>query len=276
MDGSFREVIVSDHIFLLTAIAVDPVLEEIYWCDSVLGVIESTDFSGFRRRKVVDHLQYPISITVFEDYIYWADRATNSLSRCDKFSGKDRETLLRETTPLYSLLILHNAAQMQGENRCSSNNCLHICLPTGTSFVCKCDDRNLTDTASCELHSSSVNQSCPEDYCPEKTLCAVDGDRFVCKCPPHSAGERCEKNLQRTGNSSNEPHPVWIVCAVLVVVCVCLLATSVLIYRRYRKSTEMFVSKVQYVNYTSSVQESCGAAEKIGRRENEYEAVVIM
>ncbi|GBO16338.1 Low-density lipoprotein receptor-related protein 4 [Araneus ventricosus] len=49
MDGSFREVIVSDHLFLPTVIVVDPVLEEIYWCDSVLGVIESTDFNGFRR-----------------------------------------------------------------------------------------------------------------------------------------------------------------------------------------------------------------------------------
>ncbi|GBM68829.1 hypothetical protein AVEN_264424-1 [Araneus ventricosus] len=51
MDGSVREVIVSDHLFLPTAIALDPVLEEIYWCDSVLGVIESADFNGFGRYK---------------------------------------------------------------------------------------------------------------------------------------------------------------------------------------------------------------------------------
>ncbi|CAL1294790.1 unnamed protein product [Larinioides sclopetarius] len=276
LDGSFREVIVSEGIFLLTAIAVDPVSKAIYWCDSVLGVIESTDFNGFRRRKVVDHLQYPISLTVFEDYIYWAERATNSLSRCDKFSGEDRKTLLRETTPLNSLLIIHKAAQIQGENRCAGNNCLHICLPTGTSFVCRCEDRKLTNTSSCELHSSSVNHSCPENYCPENILCVVDGGRFVCKCPSHLIGERCEKSLQLNGNSSNEPHPLWIVCSVLVVICLCLLATSVLVYRKYRKSAEMTSgSKVQYVN-TTSFQETCEEAGKNERRENEYDAVIIL
>ncbi|GBM25260.1 Low-density lipoprotein receptor-related protein 4 [Araneus ventricosus] len=211
MDGSFRQVIVSENIFLPTAVTVDPVLETIYWCDSVLGVLESTDFNGFRRRKIVDQLHYPISMTVFEDYIYWSDRATNSLSRCDKFSGKDRVTLLTADTQINFLTIIHKAAQMQGENRCADSNCSHICFLTRTSFVCKCDDRKLIETSNCELGSESSNHSCPEDYCSQNADCVIYGDHYVCRCPLLSQERDVKKSaqhIQHSRNSSNEPHPV--------------------------------------------------------------------
>ncbi|GBM68831.1 hypothetical protein AVEN_264425-1 [Araneus ventricosus] len=131
--------------------------------------------------KIVDHPVILSYCCVFEDYIYWADRATNSLNRCDKFSGEDRETLFIEATQINSLVIVHQAAQIQGENHCADNNCSHLCLPSQTSFVCRCDDRNLTYTTSCERDSSTVNQSCPEDYCPEDADCVFDSGRYVCK-----------------------------------------------------------------------------------------------
>ncbi|CAL1296721.1 unnamed protein product [Larinioides sclopetarius] len=269
MDGSFREVIVSEHIFSPIAIAVDPVLQIIFWCDSVLGVLESTDFNGLQRRKIVDHLNYPISMAVFEDYIYWSDGARNSLSRCDKFSGKDRVTLLTADTQIYFLTIIHKAAQMQGENRCADSNCSQICFPTRTSFVCKCADRDLVDASNCENGSLSSNHSCPEDYCFQNADCVVYGDRYVCRCPLHFSGDRCEKSAQyaqHSRNSSNEPHPVWFVCGVLIVICICLFMTSAFFYQRYRRtSAKMYFDlTAQYLN-TASSQGSCETLENVGK-----------
>ncbi|CAL1302114.1 unnamed protein product, partial [Larinioides sclopetarius] len=92
------------------------------------------------------------------------------------------------------------------------------------------------------------------------------------KCP-HFAGDKCKKT---DGSAPNEPHPLWIVCGLLVVVCVCLLATLLIFFRRCRKSTEISIgTKVQYMNKTP-FQGSCETAGKVVRRENEYEAVAII
>ncbi|GBN57628.1 hypothetical protein AVEN_214644-1, partial [Araneus ventricosus] len=105
-------------------------------------------------------------------------------------------------------------------------------------------------------------------------------------CPLHFTGERCEKSaqhIQHSRNSSNEPHPVWFVCGVLLVICICLFSTLAFFYQRYwRKSAKMyFGSTVQYLN-TGSFQGSCETVENVGKYDqpasllkDEHQTVII-
>lgn len=41
------------------------------------------------------HIHHIFALTVFEDYLYWTDWETNTVERCNKYSGNDTKTLTK-------------------------------------------------------------------------------------------------------------------------------------------------------------------------------------
>lgn len=57
-----------------TGIAVDLETNDLYWCDKDLDIIERVSVNG-KRTTVLDHnLTDCLSLAVYKDNIYWADR----------------------------------------------------------------------------------------------------------------------------------------------------------------------------------------------------------
>lgn len=55
--------------------------------------------------QMVDH---PFSLTVFEDKLYWSDWSGKEIKVCDKFTGKDQKSLVRESkSRVYGMQIFH-------------------------------------------------------------------------------------------------------------------------------------------------------------------------
>jgi Low-density lipoprotein receptor repeat class B len=97
MDGTQVKPFVSDDIHWPNGLTLDWPNGRIYWLDAKLKTMESVQLNGKNRKTVLsDVLKHPYGIAVFEDRLYWSDWETKSIQSCNKFTGKDRETVAKD------------------------------------------------------------------------------------------------------------------------------------------------------------------------------------
>ncbi|GIY05814.1 putative vitellogenin receptor [Caerostris extrusa] len=223
LDGSHRTEIIGTNTYWPSAVTVDHILQMIYWTDAKLRLLECSDFNGMKRRTLVSkNLDHAFSMTVFEDYVYWSDWFTSNLMRCNKFSGANISRIYHGSVKAEVLLVEHNATQPKGINRCENSGCPNVCLPTQTSFVCKCDDHFAQLESGCEVNAAalpveSVDQTCPDNFCLQDVDCVIIRGRYVCKCSTSYRGDRCEVKVALAENSGDAGWVVGVVLALLFV-----------------------------------------------------------
>ncbi|KAG8142739.1 hypothetical protein E2320_005938 [Naja naja] len=84
LDGTEREVLFSSGLSKPVALAVDSNLGKLFWADSDLRRIESSDLSGANRIVLEDsNILQPIGLTVFEKWLYWIDRHQQMIEKID-------------------------------------------------------------------------------------------------------------------------------------------------------------------------------------------------
>ncbi|XP_048255378.1 very low-density lipoprotein receptor-like [Haliotis rufescens] len=154
MDGNDRKVIINTTIAWPNGLTIDYVADRLYWVDSKLHSIESSNTLGLERVSVLQsqlHLRHPFAITVFQDYLYWTDWTTSSVSKYSKFGRRDAKVMKVETvvvnldTPM-DVRVFHPCRQQILRRLCGSNNggCSHFCLPKAYDarntefYVCDC------------------------------------------------------------------------------------------------------------------------------------------
>lgn len=97
MDGSDPRPFVQKDLTYPNGLALDWPNERLYWLDDKRKMIESIRLDGTDRRQVLKNLnKSPHGIAVFQNSIYWSDKAAKSIEYCDKFTGKHRQTLIRD------------------------------------------------------------------------------------------------------------------------------------------------------------------------------------
>lgn len=147
MDGSFATSFVSKDIKWPNGLTIDYPNERLYWVDAKLSTIESILLDGTDRRMILAGIvKHPYSIAVFEDKLYWSDWSTYSIQSCDKFTGKNHKTIVREKKEfIYGVHIFHSALKQRLNNPCKSAFCSDICLLSGMSYTCGCsEDKTLS------------------------------------------------------------------------------------------------------------------------------------
>lgn len=140
MDGSNRHVLVSTKIQYPNGLAVDLANSRLYFVDSGTKTLEYVNFDGSGRRTVIDEgLEHPFGIDIYDRKVYWTDWKTQSVEVADKFSGKNRRTLLTNTTDLMDIRIFHRDRKSIS-NLCTISNgdCSHMCLLNTRGFKCVC------------------------------------------------------------------------------------------------------------------------------------------
>ncbi|KAG8181261.1 hypothetical protein JTE90_018780, partial [Oedothorax gibbosus] len=230
LDGSHRVVIVSDRIIWPTAVTVDHILNMLYWTDANLNVMECTDFHGLKRRTVVaEDLFYPFSMTLFEDFVYWSDWGTDSFIRCDKFGGRNCRAFHRNNVKAEVLMVVHKVKQPKGVNHCDHNRCPQLCLPTRSSYTCKCDNLYVLKNSTCVLKPTAsplttIAPSCPKDYCSGKAKCIVGrSGTYYCVCSEHFKGEKCDVKISATDDVYDYTWVVGLVLSILFVITIVML-----------------------------------------------------
>ncbi len=94
MDGSNRNILVSENILWPNGISLDPVHDTLYWVDAKLHTISMVNILTKEVKKIMYspvNLYHPYSIAIFEDQMYWTDRRANStkILKANKFNGEE-------------------------------------------------------------------------------------------------------------------------------------------------------------------------------------------
>jgi len=144
MDGSGKKDLVSDDMVWPNGLAVDMVLDRVYWSDAKKDTVESVRMDGSDRRVILDMVaKHPFSMAVFEDNLYWSDWEMQEIVSCNKFNGKNFKTLIKEAgiRPM-GITMAHPLLSHSGPpSPCRDSPCSHVCLPKplpSTQFTCKC------------------------------------------------------------------------------------------------------------------------------------------
>uniref|UniRef100_A0A8C4S481 Low-density lipoprotein receptor-related protein 2-like n=1 Tax=Erpetoichthys calabaricus TaxID=27687 RepID=A0A8C4S481_ERPCA len=155
MDGSSRKVLLSKGLGWPISLALDFITSRLYWSDDKLKSIGSVKLDGTDFKLMqLEESPSPLSLSVFEGFLYWSDTKKRVIQRADKSTGKNRKTLLKRLGQPFGLKIMHEVLQPVLPNPCQKLECSHICL-TGPEqkAICRCPPGLIleTDKATCTL-----------------------------------------------------------------------------------------------------------------------------
>lgn len=137
MDGERRSRILTNNIGWPNGLAVDQKM--LYWTDAQLNHIESCDFNGNFRKKIITSLAHPYGITVSKTHIYWTDWKTNALHAAEKLNSTAKSIVAKNLEGLMDVKVVQNQGQ-HFENACGNNNggCSHLCIRKPNGYSCQC------------------------------------------------------------------------------------------------------------------------------------------
>lgn len=139
MDGNFNQRLVTEDVQWPNGLTLDWPNNRIYWVDAKFKTIESCKLDGSDRRRVIKQVsKHPYGIAVFQDTLFWSDWDSKSIQSCNKFTGKNRTTIIRDSV-IYDIHIYHPIMQRFAENPCNKSGCSHLCLlNSNSSYTCDC------------------------------------------------------------------------------------------------------------------------------------------
>ena len=120
MNGESKEDIIKIYLISPTGLTIDYPNNKLFWLDSKMHRIESSDLDGKNRRAVpISGLKHPFDIAVFGDKLYWSDSILKIVSSANKFTGKNKTVLVsRENITSFvpkGISIHHSLSQPQGK-----------------------------------------------------------------------------------------------------------------------------------------------------------------
>lgn len=237
MTGANRAVLVSTNLRSPTGLAVDYYMSHrIFWCDSKENVIESMKPDGTDRVIVVKSgLNFPFSIDVFQDMIYWASVEKGFISAMDKFGRGSNQTLQTGLLRPNAVAILHSQKfNLSIKNPCANLKCWPLCLLTPAGGQCVCPD-----FSDFQIDSDRICNAPQEIAKPELQVCKCmnggeclysgeDDDNAQCKCFEGFHGDMCQYKSSMMSQST-------VLISVLIPLLLLLIAAVAVAYLFYRR-----------------------------------------
>ncbi|KAF9815508.1 hypothetical protein SFRURICE_019150 [Spodoptera frugiperda] len=268
-DGTKREVIVDNNIYMPVSLAIDQQTKKLYWADDREGIhysIESADLDGTNRKTLLTGIHHqPNTLTVSKDSIYWVDWGFKSVWQLPKNPPIEPEPVQISSFPENPFGIAANYKiedQIQGIEECQAlkslpqNNteisdssnvpkdvglfCVHGTKVNG-KLLCKCTLGYTGDR--CDI-------SVCQNYCFQGDCGVNDKGKPECRCNAGYSGQRCEVNEchETCGDgwdSVRDPIIIIlaIICSALFLACVVLVTKILQLKKRPRIKKRIIVNK---------------------------------
>lgn len=198
MTGEKREVLINERLAYPTGITIDYFMENrVFWCDAKFNVIESIKPDGSDRVTVVSQgLPNPISLDVFEEYMYVLSQNSGKLLRMDKFGRTSNITLQSGLLLPRSVKVFHVLKSSQdAKSECYyKTTCSHLCLLIPDGHVCACPDNSKLLPGSKTNCDAASETSVELAHCVCKnggTCVRVADNSYTCKCKAGFYGRDC-------------------------------------------------------------------------------------
>nr|XP_014343518.1 PREDICTED: low-density lipoprotein receptor-related protein 4 [Latimeria chalumnae] len=272
LDGTDRKVLINTDLGWPNGLTLDYDTRRIYWVDAHLDRIESSDLNGKLRQVLVSQVSHPFALTQQDRWIYWTDWQTKSIQRVDKYTGRNKETILPNVDGLMDIIVVSPQRQT-GTNACGMNNggCTHLCFARATDFVCACPDE--PDTRVCstipgfvplapKVPSSTRGSLTPADRSHGSTAkpqISIDTKGVNCS-QKDARPDLCmsDQNTVVAASNGEGLHISYVIGGVLTVLAILMLIAALIIYRHKKsKFPDPGVSNLTYSNpsYRTSTQE---------------------
>ncbi|KAM3859172.1 low-density lipoprotein receptor-related protein 6 isoform 4-T4 [Diretmus argenteus] len=131
LDGTEREVLFFSGLGKPVALAIDNEMGKLFWVDSDLRRIESSDLSGANRIVIEDsNILQPVGLTVFGNHLYWIDRQQQMIERIDKTTREGRTKIQARIAYLSDIHAVHELDMREyircppDQFSCSNGQCI--------------------------------------------------------------------------------------------------------------------------------------------------------
>ncbi|KAK7103484.1 nidogen-like [Littorina saxatilis] len=144
-DGTERRVLVSEDLRLPNGLAFDHFSQQLCWADAGSKRLECVRSDGVGRRIVSSAPNYPFSVTMLNNILYWTDWERRTISGVRQSGGEEISPIsaaIGGNGRLYGITALRDQCP-RGSNSCAFNNggCEFLCLPTPSGGrTCACPD----------------------------------------------------------------------------------------------------------------------------------------
>ncbi|XP_043944066.1 low-density lipoprotein receptor-related protein 6 [Protopterus annectens] len=200
LDGTEREVLFFSGLSKPIALAIDNEMARLFWADSDLRRIESSDLSGADRMVLEDsNILQPVGLTILGKHLYWIDRQQQMIERIEKTSREGRTKIQARMQLLSDIHAVKELDEQEyRDHPCSQDNggCSHICIVKGDG----------TTRCSCPVHLVLLQD---ELSCGEPPTCSPE--QFTCStgdidCIP--LAWRCDGYSECADKSDEKSCPV--------------------------------------------------------------------
>ncbi|KAL7871335.1 hypothetical protein SRHO_G00063180 [Serrasalmus rhombeus] len=106
VEGLHRTVLVGDGLRLPNALTIDPVSARLCWADAGTKKLECISADGTDRQEINSGLDYPFSLTIYNNHVYYTDWERSGIVVMDKATGKQTDFLPAQKSHLYGIALI--------------------------------------------------------------------------------------------------------------------------------------------------------------------------
>lgn len=138
--GSDMTAIISRNTGVIYALTIDYMRSKLYWADTFLKTIESSNLDGSSRAIfLTTDIYQALSINVFEDALYWLQGTTGTVKKCKLYDDKlCTEIPIGNSNIEKHFTILHTSRQPIVKNVCEEHKCSYMCISGNNTAMCIC------------------------------------------------------------------------------------------------------------------------------------------